>query len=223
MIRTGGRARKSAAGYDLTRLFVGSEGTLGVITEMTLRLQPLPEAISAAVCAVPDLAAAVDTVIETIQAGMPVARIELLDEAQMAAVTATRSSPTRSRRRCSSSSTARRPGSSSRPSACRRSRPSTARPASSGRPRPRSAARLWQARHDAYYAALALRPGARGWPTDVCVPISRLAECILATQADLREAPFPVTIVGHVGDGNFHVDLRARPGRPGRGRGRDRP
>jgi D-lactate dehydrogenase (cytochrome) len=214
VVRTGRRARKSSAGYDLTRLLVGSEGTLGVIVELTLRLQPLPEAVSAAVCAFPSLEAAVETVIRTIQAGVPVARIELLDEAQVAAVN-----------RYAGLDCAVAPtlffefhGSSrgvveqaERVQAIARERGAAGFGWATD---PAERARLWQARHDAYPAALALRPGARGWPTDVCVPISRLAECILATKADLAGAPFPVTIVGHVGDGNFHVIFVLDPASP---------
>jgi D-lactate dehydrogenase (cytochrome) len=214
LIRTGGRARKSAAGYDLTRLFVGSEGTLGIIAELTLRLQPLPEAVSAAVCPFPSLAAAVDTVIATVQAGLPVARIELLDEAQMAAVNrySGLSYPVAPTLFFEFHGT---PGGVVEQA--ERVQAIAAGQGAAGFQWATAAeerARLWQARHDAYYAALALRPGARGWPTDVCVPISRLAECILATQADLVGAPFPVTILGHVGDGNFHVVYVLDPDRP---------
>jgi D-lactate dehydrogenase (cytochrome) len=214
VIRTGGRARKSAAGYDLTRLFVGSEGTLGVIAELTLRLQPRPEAVSAAVCPFPSLAAAVDTVIATVQAGLPVARVELLDEAQMAAVNrysglAYPVAPTLFFEFHGT------PGGVVEQA--ERVQAIAAAHGAAGFQWATAAeerARLWQARHDAYYAALALRPGARGWPTDVCVPISRLAECVLATQADLVGAPFPVTILGHVGDGNFHVVYVLDPDSP---------
>ena len=213
IVKTGGRARKSAAGYDLTRLFVGSEGTLGVITEIRLRLYGIPEAISAAVCSFDSLAGAVDTVIQTIQCGVPVARIELLDEVQMDAVNRYSgldypviSDP------CSSSFTGAIRGSASR------SRRSGALAGGEHRRRVqvgdaarRISSRLWQARHDAYYAAIALRPGAQGWPTDVCVPISNLAECILETRADIDASGLLAPIVGHVGDGNFHLSFILDP------------
>ncbi|MCS6779249.1 MAG: FAD-binding protein [Geminicoccaceae bacterium] len=212
VIRTGGRARKSAAGYDLTRLFVGSEGTLGVITEVRLRLHPMPEAMSAAVCTFPSVAAAVRTVIETIQAGVPVARIELLDPLQMEAcirfakLDGFTAAPTlflefhgtaagvAEQAQTVGAIAAEQGGSAFRWAT-----------------RPEERSRLWQARHDAYYAALALRPGARGWSTDVCVPISRLADCIDETLADLAASRVTAPLVGHVGDGNFHLLLLVDP------------
>ena len=206
IVRTGTRARKSSAGYDLTRLFVGSEGTLGVITEITLRLHPLPEAVSAAVCSFASIEGAVETVIATIQLGIPVARIELLDEVQLDAVNRYSKTCTRWRRRCSSNFTATASGTSpTRRKRCRCSPPIAAAAASSGRRTPRTATRLWQARHDALYAALALRPGSRAWTTDVCVPISRLADCVLQTKEENAGASFPICLVGHAGDGNFHL------------------
>lgn len=205
IIKTGSRARKSSAGYDLTRLFVGSEGTLGVITDLTLRLQPQPEAVSAAVCSFPSIESAVKTVIETIQFGVSVARIELLNNAQMDAInryskTDYPVAPTlffefhgSSDRHVSEQaefvqSIAEEHGASGFQWATRLE----------------DRDKLWEARHAAYYAAIALRPGAKGMATDACVPISRLAECILETQQDNLSAPFPVALVGHVGDGNFH-------------------
>ncbi len=205
IIKTGSRARKSSAGYDLTRLFVGSEGTLGIITDLTLRLQPLPEAVSAAVCSFPSIESAVKTVIETIQFGVSVARIELLNNAQMDAInryskTDYPVAPTlffefhgSSDRHVSEQaefvqSIAEEHGASGFQWATRLE----------------DRDKLWEARHAAYYAAIALRPGAKGMATDACVPISRLAECILETQQDNLSAPFPVALVGHVGDGNFH-------------------
>ena len=185
VVRTGGRARKSAAGYDLTRLFVGSEGTLGVITEIRLRLYGIPEAISAAVCSFESLAGAVDTVIQTIQCGVPVARIELLDEVQMDAVNRYSGldypvSPTLFFEFHGSEQGVREQvemvGALAGENTGGEFRWATL---------PEDRSRLWQARHDAYYAAMALRPGAQGWPTDVCVPISNLAECILETRADI--------------------------------------
>ena len=205
-IRTGSRARKSSAGYDLTHLFVGAEGTLGVITELTLKLHPLPEAIAAAVCAFDTLKGAVQTVIEIIQLGIPAARMELLDEMAMDAVN----------RRFQTSYTIA-------PTLFFEFHGSNERHVSDHAAMAQSLAeehgglgfrwatgveereKLWQARHEAYYAALALRPGAQGWTTDVCVPISRLAECILKAKQDHAGAPFPIPLVGHVGDGNFHL------------------
>ena len=205
VIRTARRARKSAAGYDLTRLFVGSEGTLGVITEITLRLYGIPEAVLAAVCPFPDLESAVNTVILTIQSGIPVARIELLDEAQMDAVN-----------RYSKLDYAVKPtlffefhGSD----AGVREQVENVKAIAGDfgaddfqwATRAEDRNKLWQARHDAYYAAIALRPGCRGIATDVCVPISKLAECILETRKDIDASGLCAPIVGHVGDGNFHI------------------
>jgi len=205
IIRTGGRARKSAAGYDLTRLFVGSEGTLGVITEVTLRLYGVPEAMAAAVCSFPTLAGAVDTVIQTIQSGVPVARIELLDEVQMDAINrySKLDYPLQPTLFCEFHGT--------EAGVAEQSEMVKAIAAENGAAdfqwatRPEDRSRLWAARHTAYYAAIALRPGAKGWATDVCVPISRLAECILETKKDIVESRLLAPIVGHVGDGNFHL------------------
>lgn len=211
IIHTGGRARKSAAGYDLTRLFVGSEGTLGVITEAQLRLYGIPEAISAAVCPFETLTGAVDTVILTIQSGLPVARIELLDEVQMDAIN-----------KYSKTSYPVQPtlffefhGSDAgvREQAERVSEIAAENGAGTFEwallPEDRS--RIWRARYDAYYAALALRPGAKGWATDVCVPISRLSECILETRKDIDASKLTAPIVGHAGDGNFHLSFVIDP------------
>jgi len=206
VITTGTRARKSAAGYDLTRLFVGSEGTLGVITELTVRLHPLPEAVSAAVCSFESMAGAVDTVIATIQMGVPVARIELLDDVQMDAIN-----------RYAKMTYPVAPtllfefhGESEEHVALHAETVQSIAAERGGHgfewaSRPEDRERLWQARHNAHYAALALRPGSRSWPTDVCVPISRLAECVIETKRDAANATFPVCLVGHAGDGNFHM------------------
>jgi D-lactate dehydrogenase (cytochrome) len=206
IIRTGGRARKSSAGYDLTRLFVGSEGTLGVITEITVRLKPLPEAVAAAVCSFPDVDAAVRVVIETIQLAVPVARIELLDDAQMDAVN-----------RYAKLDYPVLPAlffefhGLTEQDVAEQARSVEATAAEHGGSgfcwvtRLEDRTRLWKARHDAYYAALALRPGAKAWTTDVCVPISRLAESISLAKRDLADSPLTGTLVGHVGDGNFHM------------------
>jgi D-lactate dehydrogenase (cytochrome) len=214
IIRTARRARKSAAGYDLTRLFVGSEGTLGIITELTVRLYGIPEAIAAAVCAFPTLEAAVDSVILTIQTGVPVARIELLDEAQIAAINQYskldhKVAPTLFFEFHGTSAGVAEQSETVKTIAAEHGgddfRWATT---------PEARSKLWQARHDAYYAALALRPGSKGWATDVCVPISRLAECIRETKEDLAQSPIPSALVGHVGDGNFHLVFMIDPNRP---------
>ena len=212
VIRTGGRARKSAAGYDLTRLFVGSEGTLGVITEVTVRLQGQPEAVAAAVCAFETMEGAVQTVITTIQLAIPVARIELLDEVQIDAVN-----------RYSNLSYALKPtlwfefhGTSA---AAVTEHANTvqeiaAEHGGSGfhwSTTTEDRGRLWQARHNTLFAALALRPGCKAWVTDVCVPISRLAACILETRADVQATGLTAPLVGHVGDGNFHLNIIVDP------------
>ena len=211
IIHTGSRARKSSAGYDLTRLLVGSEGTLGIITELTVRLFPVPEAISAAVAAFPSIPAAVDTVIATIQMGIPVARIELLDALALKAIN-----------RYSKTSLAEAPtlffefhGSPAGVEEQARAVQEIA--AGHGgmdfqwATRPEDRSRLWQARHDAYYACIGLQPGWRSLTTDVCVPISRLAECIAATMADIAASGLIAPLVGHVGDGNFHLLILADP------------
>jgi D-lactate dehydrogenase (cytochrome) len=212
VITTGTRARKSAAGYDLTRLFVGSEGTLGIITEVTLRLHPLPEAVSAAVCSFDTMQGAVDTVIATIQLGIPVARVELLDAVQMDAIN-----------RYSKMSYPVAPTllfefhGDSEEHVSRQAETVQVLAADHGGHRFEWATRLedrerlWQARHNAHYAGLALRPGCRSWPTDVCVPISRLAECVVETAEECRSASFPVCLVGHAGDGNFHLMYLLNP------------
>ncbi len=205
IIRTGTRARKSSAGYDLTRLFVGSEGTLGIITEIQLRLYGVPEAISAAVCSFETMEGAVNTTISTIQMGIPVARIELLDEVQVDAIN-----------RYADFDYALKPtlffefhGTEAwvQEQAEMVKEISTEEGGSDFQwsTREQEKQKLWEARHNAYYAGLALRPGSKGWATDVCVPISRLADCILETRSDIEESKLTVPLVGHVGDGNFHL------------------
>ncbi len=206
IVRTGGRARKSAAGYDLTRLYVGSEGTLGIITEVSLRLYGVPEAISAAVAQFPGLREAVQTVIAAMQMGIPVARIELLDAVQMDA--------------CIRHS--KLEGYEVKPTLFFEFHGTAAGVAEQAELMQQIAGehgggafrwttaqeertKLWKARHNAYYAALALQPGSFGFSTDACVPISRLADCVLETRADIDATGLLCPIVGHVGDGNFHV------------------
>ena len=214
IIRTASRARKSSAGYDLTRLFVGAEGTLGIITEVTVRLYRRPAAISAAICPFGSIDEAVRTVIETIQSGIPVARVELLDEVSIDAVN-----------RYSELNYAVTPtlffefqGSSNGvveqaaivETIARRHGGLAFQWATDEADRKR----LWHARHQAYYAMLALRPGARSMTTDVCVPVSRLAECIGETKRELDACSLPSPLLGHVGDGNFHILFLIDPDSP---------
>ena len=210
-IRTGGRARKSSAGYDLTKLMMGSEGTLGVITEVQLRLHPLPEAISAAACAFQGVEECVNTVIEILQSGIPVARCELLDVAAMRAVNDYAkldydAAPTLFLEfhgsQASVAEQAERAGEIASEHGGGDFRWSRER---------ENRENLWRARHHAYYAIKALRPGSYGWVSDVCVPISRLAECIAKTHGDLEQARLVAPILGHVGDGNFHAIFLVDP------------
>ena len=213
VIRTGGRSRKTSAGYDLTRLFAGSEGTLGIITRLTLRLRPIPEVIMAATCPFPALDGAVRVVIAAIQLALPVARIELLDEVSIGAV-----------------NTADGLGLPETPTLFVEfhgtagavedaARELAALVAAEGGSMERAVTRderdrLWRARHRAYHSSLALRPGSSGWPTDVCVPISRLAQCIAESKADLEGTGLLAPLVGHVGDGNFHFVYVLDPADP---------
>jgi D-lactate dehydrogenase (cytochrome) len=207
MISTARRAKKSSAGYDLTRLFVGSEGTLGVITEITVKLHGIPEAISGGICPFPSVEAACNAAIATIQSGIPVARIELFDELQVKACNVyskltlpetpllflefhgTEAGVKEQSERFGEISADLGGG------------PFTWTTNTEER------TKLWQARHDAYWAVIGLRPGAKAFATDVCVPLSRLAECVTETQRDIIEHKMLAPIVGHVGDGNFHVSV----------------
>jgi D-lactate dehydrogenase (cytochrome) len=214
VIRTGSRARKSSTGYDLTRLFVGSEGTLAIITELTLRLHPYPEAIQTAVCAFPSVNAAVNTAIRVIQRGIPIAKIELLDPLMMHAIneysgTDYPEKPTLflefngtalavAEQIQTVETIARMFGVEgfmwAQDEAAHR--------------------KLWRIRTDAAPSALALKPGSTPWSTDVCVPISKLAQCIAETQADIAQTDLIAPILGHVGDGNFHVAILIHPDDP---------
>src|SRR3954452_19950223 len=214
VIRTARRARKSGAGYDLTRLFVGSEGTLGIITELTVRLYGIPEAISAAVCAFPNIESAVNTVILTIQSGVPVARIELLDEIQMAAINKYSKLDHKVAPTLFFEFHGTPGGVGEQAETVKTIAGDYGGDDFRWATTPEQRSKLWQARHDAYYAALALRPGSRGLATDVCVPISRLAGCIGETKRDLAQSPIPYALVGHVGDGNFHLVFMLDPNRP---------
>lgn len=211
VVRTGGRSKKSSAGYDLTRLFIGSEGTLGIITEVTLKLYPVPEAMSAAVCNFPSLRDAVDTVIETIQLGVPVARSEFLDPMTLRALNAhsktnLREAPTLFFEFHGSESSVREQAELVQEVAR-----SHGGQDFEWATQPEDRTRLWNARHNAYFACLQLRPGCRAISTDTCVPISRLAESITGARAILDTAKFPTAILGHVGDGNFHAVLLIDP------------
>ena len=214
VIRTARRARKSSAGYDLTRLFIGSEGTLGVITQIGLRLHGIPEAVSVATCAFDEIRGAIDTVVMALQLGIPLARVEFMDAAQIAATNRY------SRTDLPQSPTLLFEFHGTRASVEEQSAAVGAIAADCGGrdfawatvAEERSA--LWKARHNAYFAAQALRPGSQLVVSDVCVPISRLAECIVDTHADIAESGVVAPIVGHVGDGNFHVFFTVDPSDP---------
>lgn len=207
VIRTASRARKSAAGYDLTRLFIGSEGTLGVIADVTLRLHPIPEAVSAAVCAFASPAGAVSTVIEAVQCGLPLARAEYLDALAMHAVNRAFAA------QHAEADTLFLEFHGSPDDVAHYAERARAIADAHGGGAFRWAAdtearnELWAARHRAGLAALSLRPGARPWSTDVCVPISALAACVEAAKQDIAALDFPAVVLGHIGDGNFHVVL----------------
>jgi D-lactate dehydrogenase (cytochrome) len=214
VVRTGTRARKSSAGYDLTRLFVGSEGTLGIITEVTVRLFAQPEAISAAVCQFPSVKAAVDTVILTIQHGVPVARIEFLDSLMVRAVNAysklsLREAPMLFLEFHGSAASVQEQAQAAQEIAREHGGMDFEWTAN-----PEERSRLWAARHSAYFAMLQLRPGSRSSTTDTCVPISRLAECLVETVDECAASGLLCPIVGHVGDGNFHVGILVDPNAP---------
>jgi D-lactate dehydrogenase (cytochrome) len=212
VIRTGGRARKSSSGYDLTRLYVGSEGTLGVITEVTLRLFGRPESISTAVCNFPTIAHAATTVITTIQLGIPVARIEIIDEAQLALVN--KYSKTDYPLAPTLFFEFHGPSDVVVAEHARLVQEIAAEQGAAGfrwTSTPEERAKLWEARHNVLYATVASRPGAQPWTTDICVPIAHLAECIVQTQADLAHAGVVAPLVGHAGDGNFHLIFMVDP------------
>ena len=211
LIRTGARARKSSAGYDLTRVFVGSEGTLGIIVEVTLRLYGIPAAVSAAVCTYPTVDDAVRTVIETIQSGIPIARIELVDDVQMRALNNFSGLGYRERPTLFFEFHGSESGVAEQVEDVRAISDGHGGDDFMWASSTEDRNKLWQARHDAHYANMQLRPGAKAWPTDVCVPISRLAECIAETRADIAESGLLAPIVGHVGDGNFHIDMVLDP------------
>ncbi len=211
IIKTATRSRKSAAGYDLTRLFVGAEGTLGIITEVTVRLYAVPQAISAAVCSFKDMAEAVSTVIETLQTGIPIARSEALCGLTMKAInayskTAYKEQPTLFLEFHGTVASVKEQVEMLQEIAgehgCEGFEWAT---------RPEDRTRLWSARHEAYFAGLQLKHGARAVSTDVCVPISRLTECMVETARDIAAASMPIPMFGHVGDGNFHCMILVMP------------
>jgi len=212
VIATSRRSRKSAAGYDLTRLFVGSEGTLGIITELTVRLYAVPEAMSAATCSFPDMAGAVNTVIQTLQAGIPIARSEALCATTMKAINAYSKTAYREQPALFLEFHGTQAGVEEQAKLVQDIARENGGMDFEWTTKPEERTRLWTARHQAYFACLQLRPGSRAVSTDVCVPISRLTECIVETTKDISRASMPIPLFGHVGDGNFHCEILIRPG-----------
>jgi D-lactate dehydrogenase (cytochrome) len=214
IIQTSTRAKKSAAGYDLTRLFVGSEGTLGIITEVTVRLYPVQEAMSAAVCAFDSVDGCTNTVIQTIQSGIPIARCDIVCQLTVDAINKFKKTNYRV------APTVFFEFHGSKTSVVEQAEAVQAIAKEHGgkdfvwATKPEERTQLWQARHDAYFACLQIRPGSRAVSTDVCVPISRLAECVSETMADVKSYFAPVPLLGHIGDGNFHLMLLIDPAKP---------
>jgi len=211
VIRTASRARKSAAGYDLTRLIVGSEGTLGIITEVTVRVYGIPEATSVAICPFPDLAGAVEVVTAVVQMGIPVSRVEFMDEFAIQASnkndgTTYRETPTLFFEFTGTETQVREQASQVQEIAAGFGATELQWTAE-----PEARNKLWRARHNIHYAIMAMRPNAKLWSTDVCVPTSHLPECIRETHEDIRKSRFFVATVGHVGDGNFHLGIVIDP------------
>ncbi len=211
VIRTGTRAKKSSAGYDLTRLMVGSEGTLGVITEVTLKLYPLPEAISAAICSFPTIEAAVRTVIQVIQLGVPIARCELIDAGTVRMVNAHSKLGLREEHMLLMEFHGSPAGVKEQAETVQEIASDFGGNAFEWATTPEERTRLWTARHNAYFAAIQSKPGCRAVSTDTCVPISRLADCLLDSVAEADAAGLPYFLVGHVGDGNFHFGYLIDP------------
>ena len=214
VIKTGTRAKKSSAGYDLTRLFVGSEGTLGIITEVTLKLYPQPESISAAVCSFNDIASAVNTVIVTMQMGVPVARVEFLDENGVKAINKHDKLTLPEKPLLLFEFHGSENSVKEQAEIVQEIAQDHGAIGFEWATRPEDRSRLWQARHNAYFALLQLRPGCRAISTDCCVPISHLAEILLVTKADCEQQQLTHSIIGHVGDGNFHVQMMVDPNDP---------
>jgi len=218
VIRTGTRAKKSSAGYDLTRLFVGSEGTLGVITEITLRLYPLPEAISAAVCSFPSIEAAVRTTIQVIQLGVPIARVELIDHNTVRMVNAHSKLGLREEPMLLMEFHGSPAGVKEQAETVQEIAADHGGNAFEWATTPEERTRLWTARHNAYFAAIQSKPGCRAISTDTCVPISRLADCLLDSVKEADASGLPYFLVGHVGDGNFHIIPLIDPNDPSIGK-----
>jgi len=214
IIRTGTRAKKSSAGYDLTRLMVGSEGTLGLFTEITLRLYPLPEAVSAAICSFPSIEAAVRTVIQTIQMGVPIARVELIDVNSVRMVNAYSKLTLREEPLLLMEFHGSPAGVQEQAETVQAIAGEFGGNAFEWANTPEERTRLWTARHNAYFAAVQSRPGCRAISTDTCVPISRLADCLLESVAEADASNIPYFLVGHVGDGNFHFGYLLDPDDP---------
>ena len=211
VIRTGTRAKKSSAGYDLTRLMVGSEGTLGVITEITVRLYPLPEAVSAAICSFPSIEAAVRTVIQTIQLGVPIARVELIDHNTVRMVNQYSKLSLREEPMLLMEFHGSPTGVKEQAETVQEIASEFGGNAFEWASTPEERTRLWTARHNAYFAAVQSRPGCKAISTDTCVPISRLADCLLDSVAETDASGLPYFLVGHVGDGNFHFGYLIDP------------
>jgi D-lactate dehydrogenase (cytochrome) len=214
VIRTGTRAKKSSAGYDLTRLMVGSEGTLGVITEVTVRLYPLPEAISAAICSFPSIEAAVRTTIQIIQLGVPIARVELIDHNTVRMVNAHSKLGLREEPLLLMEFHGSPPGVKEQAELVQEIAAEHGGNAFEWATTPEERTRLWTARHNAYFAAIQSKPGCRAISTDTCVPISRLADCLLDSVKEADASGIPYFLVGHVGDGNFHFGYLIDPDKP---------
>ncbi|QDL39529.1 FAD-binding oxidoreductase [Rhodoferax sediminis] len=214
VIRTGTRAKKSSAGYDLTRLLVGSEGTLGVITEVTVKLYPLPEAISAAICSFPSIEAAVRTTIEVIQLGVPIARVELIDHHTVRMVNAHSKLGLREEPMLLMEFHGSPAGVKEQAETVQEIASEHGGNAFEWATTPEERTRLWAARHNAYFAAIQSRPGCRAISTDTCVPISRLADCLLDSVVEAEASGIPYFLVGHVGDGNFHFGYLLDPNDP---------
>jgi D-lactate dehydrogenase (cytochrome) len=214
VIRTGTRAKKSSAGYDLTRLMVGSEGTLGVITEVTVKLYPLPEAISAAICSFPSIEAAVRTTIQVIQMGIPIARVELIDKNTVRMVNAYAKLGLREEPMLLMEFHGSPTGVKEQAEVVQEIASEFGGNAFEWASTPEERTRLWTARHNSYFAAVQSRPGCRVISTDTCVPISRLADCLLDSVAETDASGIPYFLVGHVGDGNFHFGYLIDPNIP---------
>jgi D-lactate dehydrogenase (cytochrome) len=211
VLRTGTRAKKSSAGYDLTRLMVGSEGTLGVITEITLRLYPIPEAITAATCSFASIAQAVETVIQVIQLGVPIARCELIDANSVRMVNAHSKLGLREESMLLMEFHGSPASVQEQAETVQELANDNGGQAFEWASTPEERTRLWTARHNAYFAALQSRPGCRAISTDTCVPISKLADCLLDSIDEVNASGIPYFLVGHVGDGNFHFGYLIDP------------